>query len=125
MSDFDGESLSAAWLAWHHAAKGSSAKDEHFWAFETMADLCHDDPETCFELIEKIRKADGSDWILANLAAGPLEDLLSQHGARFIDRIETLARQDPQMRRLLGGIWRSDIPDAIWHRVQCAAGPSF
>jgi hypothetical protein len=68
---------------------------------------------------------DGSDSILGNLAAGPLEDLLVDHGPEFIDRVEILARQDRQFRRLLGAVWQNAMSDDLWNRVKAVAGPSW
>jgi hypothetical protein len=52
------------------------------------------------------------------LAAGPLEDLFGWHGAQFIGRVEQEARNDPSFAQLLGGVWKSTIPENIWLRVQ-------
>ena len=38
------------------------------------------------------------------LAAGPIEDLIEYHGPKVIDRIEALARQDPEFRKMLRGV---------------------
>ena len=52
------------------------------------------------------------------LAAGPMEDLLSYHGAEVIDRVEQRAAIDPKFKELLGGAWQLMTPDEIWHRVE-------
>jgi len=52
------------------------------------------------------------------LAAGPLEQVLSNHGGEIIDRVETLARQDPSFSSLLGGVWQNAMSDSVWERVQ-------
>jgi hypothetical protein len=57
------------------------------------------------------------------LAAGPLEDLLDEHGFEFIDRVETLVQANPKFRLLLGGVWRSGIDQAVWDRIQAALTP--
>jgi chorismate synthase len=59
-----------------------------------------------------------NDDALGLLAAGPLEDLIADHGARLIDRIEDLARRDIDFARLLGGVWQSSTPDDIWSRIE-------
>jgi hypothetical protein len=121
----DKQVLVAAWIALHHAKAKSPEYDKNFWAFTALSDLCETNPDSCWELIEEIRSSDGSDVILANLAAGPLEDLLVYHGGRFIERIEELARNDGQYRKLLGAMWQNEIPDDVWERVKRVAGPSF
>lgn len=94
-----------SWIAHHHAGEGTSARDDSFWAYEKLDDLCRRSPDECWEVIHAIRQADGSDEILANLAAGPLEDLFVQHGNRYIDAVERSARTDAQFRKMLGAVW--------------------
>jgi len=80
------------------------------------------DPEMAWEAILRIIKLELSEGQIATLAAGPVESLLSWQGPQFIDRIETEARRNPFFRNLLGGVWRQDMPDAIWSRVEAARG---
>jgi Family of unknown function (DUF6869) len=97
----------------------------YFWAFERLSDLVRDDPEDAWKVIEMIRRLDGADRVLANLGAGPLENLLVAHGDEFIDRIECLAKSDEQFRKLLGIVWQNKMSDAIWMRVKAVAAPSW
>jgi hypothetical protein len=53
--------------------------------------------------------------MLANVAAGPLEDLLKREPDRFIDRVEIQARRDAKFRRCLTGVW--GLPVSIRDRV--------
>ena len=63
--------------------------------------------------------------VCGQLAAGPIEDLLSFHGERFIEKLEDEARQDRRMAWMLGGVWQDQMPDEIWNRVQGAADRSY
>jgi len=65
--------------------------------------------------------ADVSDRRFAVLAAGPLEDLMDNHGEAFIDRVETEAHRNPAFALLLGGVWRSTIPNGVWERIGAVA----
>jgi hypothetical protein len=38
----------------------------------------------------------------------------------FIERVEELARQDPNFNSLLGGVWQNTMTDEVWKRVQAA-----
>jgi hypothetical protein len=62
---------------------------------------------------------------LANLAAGPLEDLMVRHGSQFIASLEKLAATDGQFRKMLGALWENDINAEVWARIKRVAGPSF
>jgi hypothetical protein len=88
LNKHDLEQIAVAWIGMHYAPEKSLEWDGFFGAFDRVCDLVQDDPETAWEIIETIRRRDGSDLILSNLAAGPLEDLLVTHGERFVARIE-------------------------------------
>lgn len=125
MEQFDREKLSRAWIRFHHADNQAPEHDENFWAFTTLSDLCETDPESSWDVINHIRTMDGSHIVLANLAAGPLEELLVKHGPYLIDRVEALASEDPQFKKLLGGIWKNEIDHAVWSRLQRVSGDPF
>ena len=63
---------------------------------------------------------DPSHPTFSNLAAGPLEDLLAQHGAEVIDRVVLEARRSPAFNLLLGGVWQNQMTDEVWSKVQKA-----
>ena len=77
--------------------------------------------EDAWKAILRILELDPPDEVLAVLAAGPLEDLIDDYGALFIDRIETESRRNPRFRQLLGGVWKSSSAD-IWARVEACRG---
>ena len=84
-------------------------------------ELPRDYPEVCWSSILYVLSvigADVSDRRFGVLAAGPLEDLLDNHGEAFIDRVEAEAKANPAFAILLGGVWRSTIDDAVWKRMQ-------
>jgi hypothetical protein len=72
------EELAAAWIALNLAPERSPQRQTLFWAFVQLSDLVQRDPEAAWTVIETIRRRDGSDLILSNLGAGPLEDLLDR-----------------------------------------------
>lgn len=121
----DIDKLVKAWIAMHHAEPKSQGYKDNSWAFAALSDMCETSPDQSLEIIGQIRKADGSDKILANLAAGPLEELLAHHGKLLIGAVETLARDDEQFRKLLGALWQNNIAEDVWVRIKRVAGPSF
>lgn len=125
MSNGSMNEVAKAWVKMYQTKEDSSERDENFWAYNKLSDLCDYDPEGCFEMIEIIRRMSNDDAVLANLASGPLEDLLAKHGNLFIDRIETAAKFDAQVRRLLGAVWQNAISDSIWKRIQLVADPAW
>jgi hypothetical protein len=95
-----------------------AVKQEHEWAAMEPSDLARDDPEKAWEcILYAVPDPRFSDH-LGLLAAGTLEDLLSYHGAEFIDRVEHQAKMDPKFAWTLGGVWKFQMSDEIWRRVQ-------
>lgn len=77
------------------------------------------DPDTQWSVVlELIERAPEDDGVLQNLAAGPLEGLLGRFGDEVIDRAERQATLDPRFRRVLSGVWKHTMPDAVWARVR-------
>ena len=95
---------------------------ELIWASSELFDAVLHDPDSAWQLILDIIKKDSSEMILSDVGAGPLEDLLSYHAERFIDRVEAEARTNQAFRTALSGVWQSDIPGAIWARIGAAVG---
>ena len=93
-----------------------SKHDPGNWAIQKFIENGYEHPELCWEVILNILYREPDQKVIGALAAGPLEDLIQDHGETFIDRIETEARQNPAFRHLLGGVWESGGHD-IWNRV--------
>lgn len=109
-----------AWIALQNAMS-KTQKDRHSWAHSHMWNIVRDDPDLAWEIILAILDEDSRDKVIENLAAGPLEELLGTHGEAVIERVELHARQRPEFRHLLGGVWQNSMPDTIWAKVQKAA----
>lgn len=91
-----------------------------FSAFEKFNTLCSTDPEFAWATVLEVLAETKNEFVLENLAAGPLEKLLEQHGEVLIDRVEKLALDDSRFRWLLAGVWRGSIENEIWMRLQQA-----
>ena len=73
-----------------------------------------------WRLVEEISSRKLSDRLISVFAAGPLEDLLAQHGALMIERVEIKAKKEQSFASMLGGVWQNDMSGEIWQRVQAA-----
>ena len=99
------------------------------WAAMEIVDLGILGPwDRLWELVQYVatREADPGTKVLASIAAGPLEDLLSNAGPDYIDRVEQLARKNPRASHMLTGVWKSNIEPAVWDRIVtwCRAVPN-
>ena len=115
----DGD-LVEAYLRWP-----DTRADTDFWAHEQISELVfrQDGPtlwQTTLRLIEAVPR-DRPD-LLAVVASGPLEDLLGFAGDAYIDKVEELAVHDGWLARAVSGVWKNQLGDEVWHRVQQIAG---
>lgn len=117
--------IAAAWIALHQSKEGSDQYKSNFWAYESLSDLCDDEPEHCLNVICTILNQTDDDLVLANLAAGPLEDLLAKHGTMVVNQIKHEAKNSMKFRKILGAVWRNEISGPIWDEIKAIAGPSW
>ena len=111
--------LVTAWIASEQAELGSPVRQTNYWAVDRVMDWSVERAgEQLWQFILATYQRDLSPQVAATLAAGPLEDLLAHSGPEFIDRVEQLAQQDPRFNCLLGGVWRNEMTDEVWQRVQ-------
>lgn len=114
-----------AWLEYHrlHERAGdyehkTDVGDEKFWAVATLMDAADSEPELCWSAILQLVDRAETDLQRANIAAGPLEDLLAKHGHRFIDRVDDEAAKNLRFQELLSGVWKNVISDDVWYRIE-------
>ncbi len=112
------------------AARWVQVRGKFSDAWEELGELCRDEPEVAFRIIEEIHHLLSSNeprdmeaWGL--LAAGPLEDLLAENGEAVIAAAETLASNDPEFRKLLSGVWQNAMSDELFARLQRASDPTY
>ena len=112
------EDLAEAWITAHSSSVSPEERDKNFWAYGRLYCLVLDSPHQAWTAILTILDKDASEDTMMNLAAGPLEDLLSKHGPEVIDRVEKEAHANPTFSNLLGGVWQSGTDDQIWKRIE-------
>jgi uncharacterized protein DUF6869 len=126
MSDQEHRSLAEAWIKYHYLPESEKETSNLFSAWVQLDNLVEDQPQAAWEVIQQLCTLDQTEHILANIAAGPVENLLCSHGSSFIERIEQLAKKDPVVRKMLGAVWgRNRMAADVWQRLQAVAGPSF
>ncbi|HVX62460.1 MAG TPA: hypothetical protein VHC19_17710 [Pirellulales bacterium] len=112
--------IAAAWIAhWeqYDLTREFGKREEGFDDF----DLPREQPELCWETILTILEqipADPEDGLFGVLAAGMMEDLLTNHGTAFIERVEAQAARDPKFNLLLGGVWLTRMSEEVRDRVE-------
>ena len=100
------------------AREGTPAGEIRSRAFEELDAMAREAPERCWRFIEVVLQSSLSDQDLAYIAAGPFEDLLGRHGARFLPLVEEKASDNPNMRMLIATVWQGRMSAENWKRVQ-------
>jgi len=112
-----------AWLG--SPDKGSDVPEylDSFLAFDFVFSLMRESPEDGWQFLLEASRRELSPKRASMLSAGPLEDLLANHGTVIIQKVELEAKQNPAFRNLLSGVWQNQTPSPIWTRVKLAAKP--
>jgi hypothetical protein len=116
------DDLVSSWILMHQADDESSMRDKLRWSDIELSRLASDDPRVCLRYIIEICNLSNHPRVLEGLAAGPLEDLLHEHGSALIEDVARIARGDERFRALLGGVWQGEIEEGIWTRLQALRG---
>jgi hypothetical protein len=126
------EQIASDWIAYTQLDPSKAQDDTHERGW-IIYDASYDQPTIAWEAIKAVVSRYSEDElfteretvakrILANTAAGPLENLLAEHGADFIESVELEARRDRRMLWTVGCVWQNSMSDDVWARVQRAAG---
>ena len=75
-------------------------------------------PGLCWKLIKAVVEETDDFNVLASLAAGPLEELLAQHGAEYIEEVEKYSANNSKLMTALTGVYRNAMTDDVWARVK-------
>lgn len=98
-------------------ADGWIKNQENWWAWEAVDNACRDNPELGWRLVTTILASSDSPFVIGNLGAGPLEDLLANFGELLIGRAEELAKSNIKFRQCLAATWQNSMSGEIWARV--------
>jgi hypothetical protein len=110
--------LARAWVEQY--SKSERDRDDNFFAMmDYERDLREEYPDKAIDLIVEILKIETNPVLLALLAAGPLEDVISME---TIDRIEREASTNKRFHDLLGGVWYYRAPDELKARLDALVG---
>ena len=80
--------------------------------------LIDERPEQAWPLVTELIERAPTDDSLGYVGAGPLEDLVQQHGAVFADRIVERAQLDSRWRSALRQVWGwEEVSEAFRRRI--------
>ncbi len=109
--------LAERWLTMPHGTWGDEADEIYA--------LISDDPDRALMVIFGAMQLTDDGAILANLAAGPVEDFLGRHGERYLDVFRLLALQHQRLREVLDGVWQGSMHKLVWRRIEILKQSAF
>lgn len=100
-----------------------TGEDKDFQATEELLEAVFEDPNRAWEIIKLINQIEIGDpiWeesVNGALAAGPIEDLLSNYGEQLINMVEAEAKKDFRIKKQLGMIYRRKMSDDLWNKIK-------
>ena len=110
--------IAKAWIEMWDIDLENPARNKYNWVDDFEFDAVYYNPELAIDLVLEILKLNPKNEIFEVLAAGPLEQILANHGDSVIERVEELAKTIPEFSRLLGGVWQNAMTSEVWLRVQ-------
>jgi len=123
MNESEVQALATAWAERYQRqfstdASGVIQEQNINWpAWEQLHSLTHAQPLDALRVVIAVARSTDNEWVLENLGAGPLEDLIHYHGNAVIEHIEREAKENPSFVDALTCVWESG-PEEIWSRVQ-------
>ena len=97
--------LAKSWVVAQKLGMDSSGYEKNKWAVDELIDLADDKPEELWELVLEILNQDSSDEIVKLVGAGPLEDLMVNHGEKYIDRVEEQSVKSEVFKAAMKSVW--------------------
>jgi hypothetical protein len=94
------------------------------WAIHRIFELHEENPDDVLEFILEVLSRNPPTDTLSVLAAGPLEDYIRIGAESVILRVEQQAAKDKRFRMLLGGVWRNNMSDDVWRRIEACCDRS-
>jgi len=93
--------------------------EEDEWAIDLLDyNLVRNSPEEAWPLILELVKAAQHKRHLSIIAAGSLEELINNHGASVIERIETEVRRNPRFAWTMLCVWPGKKDKGVYTRVK-------
>ena len=114
------------WILFYEKSQTANASDDpgswpEFSACEDFYRISRTKANLALTLIQSVLEQSDNEYVLENLAAGPLEILLSKNGTEIIKSVQELAKKNDRFKWLLAGVWQNSMETNIWERVQIAS----
>jgi hypothetical protein len=106
------QNLAIAWAA----AQTDGPKEEDWPIVFEVQKLSESNPEALWSFVLEVLRLAPAESVLSLLAAGPLEDLVQDHGSAFVDRMTVEAKRNERFAALLPKVWVPAATDSVTQR---------
>jgi hypothetical protein len=90
---------------------------KNWWAYDEVQDAVENHPRRAWALLGRLADLAASDELIDDLGAGPLEDFVQAHAAKFIGQIERRAVEHDRFRRALHSVRLPRASDSVSRRL--------
>lgn len=109
--------LAAAWIELQSLPQDSHDAEQRMWAAEELNLLALRSPNKCWDSILEIISLSDDEWVLTNLGAGPIENMLALNPEIAIALIEKEFPENKKLQDTVENIWKNIIPNNVWERL--------
>jgi hypothetical protein len=125
MDDVRIDRLAHEWIGMVRAPLGPATENPRVWELEEIfkiedevSRMLKTSANTSWQFVDRVIQIDQSEFVLARLGAGPVEDLLGNFGGSVLPALEERFERSPAFRKVLASVWRNRIPHDVWTHNQ-------
>lgn len=100
----------------------NSLSADEDWAVSDLLMISLSDPGRAYEIVLEMLSMTSDDWVIASIAAGPVETILRSHAAEFVPRLSRDVHANPNIRSLPEYLWLGELPDALRRELSALIG---
>ncbi|MBV2139202.1 MAG: hypothetical protein KUF79_20520 [Candidatus Thiodiazotropha sp. (ex Ctena orbiculata)] len=109
--------LAEAWIHLQDLPQDSTEAEKYMWSAEEINLLALRSPSDCWDVVLEILSITDDDWIITNLGAGPIENMLAFKPEITISMIENEYTNNSKLQAAIKNTWKNIIPDEVWDRL--------
>jgi acetoin utilization deacetylase AcuC-like enzyme len=85
-----------------------------------IRNIIRNDPERAWKMIFKLIESVSNEEILVKIGVGPLEDLLSYHSNKLVEKVEMEIKNNEKFANTMQYVWKRNMSEEVWQRIQRA-----
>jgi hypothetical protein len=105
------EKLVDDWIRYQELSRPESPEALNYeWAADEVMDMSITDINMCWKFVLEVISKSKDEWVLANVGAGPLEDMMSTDSALTLELIRC-ALPNKELSFCLKNVWQNMMPE--------------